>query len=78
MRATRPGKAAFTFRASGGGQTDAVVVEMPVVQAVVRSSELVAEGATSGRIEAPVPAARAALVDRGGLEVVLDRTGLGG
>ena len=77
VKATRPGKAAFTFRASGGGHSDAVVVEIPVVQAVVRSSELVAEGETSGRIEAALPTAKGAMADRSSLEVVLDRTGLG-
>jgi uncharacterized protein YfaS (alpha-2-macroglobulin family) len=54
-----------------------VVVEIPVVQAVVRSSELVAEGETRGRIEAALPAAKGAMADRSSLEVVLDRTGLG-
>jgi uncharacterized protein YfaS (alpha-2-macroglobulin family) len=77
VAARAPGQAAFTFRARGGDFADAVLVKLPVASAGAPEVLLVGEGATTSRVQHPLPALGTVVPGRGALEVTVDATGLG-
>jgi uncharacterized protein YfaS (alpha-2-macroglobulin family) len=77
VQAKQEGDAKFRLSASAGGDQDAVDATVPVRRSVVAETIILGEGEGSGQVTLAVPALTDVVPDRGSLEVVLDRTGLG-
>jgi uncharacterized protein YfaS (alpha-2-macroglobulin family) len=74
VRATQSGPARFRFDVRGGGERDAVVVELPVRRPSVPETMMVGEGSAAGRVERPLPPLGE--VVGGSFSLTVDRTGL--
>ncbi|HEY0714293.1 MAG TPA: MG2 domain-containing protein, partial [Polyangia bacterium] len=75
VTARTPGSARFQFRATAGALQDAVEATVPVQRPVVPETLVRGEGQTRGAISLTLPPLTG-VEPNGGLEVVLDRTGL--
>ena len=76
IAAATEGTAKLVFRASGGGQTDAVEVSLPVQRPAVPETIVVGEGIASGRVVHNQPPLGVIVPGHGALEIALDTTGL--
>jgi alpha-2-macroglobulin len=76
ISAATEGAAKLVFRASGGGQADAVQVTLPVQRPAVPETIVVGEGVASGRAVHDQPPLGVIVPGHGALEIALDTTGL--
>jgi hypothetical protein len=70
------GTARLVFRASGGGESDAVEATLPVQRPSVNEIVVVGEGVATGKVVHDQPPLGAVVPDHGGLEIALDTSGL--
>lgn len=77
VRAERDGEAKIVLRARAGDVKDAVLLRVPIRQASIPETLVVGEGNTASSSTHPMPALGEVIPGKGGLEVTLDRVGLG-
>ena len=77
VRAERDGEAKFVFRAEAQGLKDVVLVKLPVRRASVPETLVVGEGSTQAQARHELPPLGEVVPGQGGLELSLDRTGMG-
>jgi len=75
--AEHDGEASFVFKAEAQHFKDAVLVRIPVRRASIPETLMVGEGSTQALVSHPLPALGEVLPGQGGLELTLDRTGMG-
>jgi uncharacterized protein YfaS (alpha-2-macroglobulin family) len=75
--AEHDGEASFVFRAEAQDLKDAVLVKIPVRRASVPETLMVGEGSTQTQASHVLPTLGEVLPGKGGLELTLDRTGMG-
>jgi hypothetical protein len=75
--AEHDGEASFVFKAEARNLKDAVLVRIPVRRAAIPETLMVGEGSTQALASHELPALGEVLPGQGGLELTLDRTGMG-
>jgi uncharacterized protein YfaS (alpha-2-macroglobulin family) len=75
--AEHDGEASFVFKAEAQNLKDAVLVRMPVRRASIPETLMVGEGSTHAAATHELPVLGEVLPGQGGLELTLDRTGMG-
>jgi len=70
------GSARLVFRATGGGERDAVEAVLAVQRPSVKEQIVVGEGVARGKVVHDQPALGPVVADHGGLEIALDTSGL--
>jgi uncharacterized protein YfaS (alpha-2-macroglobulin family) len=77
VKAERDGEAKFVFKAEAQDLKDAVLVKVPVRRASIPETLVVGEGSTETDVSHELPLLGEVVPGRGGLEISLDRAGMG-
>jgi uncharacterized protein YfaS (alpha-2-macroglobulin family) len=77
VTADHESEAKVVFHAEAQGMKDAVLTKIPVRRASVPETLVLDEGSTQATATLDLPALGQAIPDQGGLEITLDRTGMG-